>query len=257
MEPTTMMMAAMAASSIGQAIFGKQKAAPTVQPKELDIGRAVGESINANTQNFGSAARLSKRQNDFASTEAIRMLDRAIPGFSGLQSRLMASINEDLNSQDGLPTSVSDNLSRLAAEKGISRGTSGNFNQFSLVRDFGFNLVDWKNAQRARALNTLSSVYGMAPRVNPMTPMASFVDANTAISAQAANNGANLNAQQAGANSQMAASNYNRSLWASALSTTAMATASAFQTAGPNPNAPHNGSSSFTNADARRMGMGK
>jgi hypothetical protein len=220
-----------AAGSIAGAIFGKQKAPAAVQPKEIDIGKAAGDSINANLQNFGSASRLSRMQNDFAQTEATRLLDRAIPGFSGLQSRLMASINEDLNSQDSLPTEVSDNLARLAAEKGISRGTSGNFNQFSLVRDFGFSLVDWKNAQRARALNTLSTVYGMAPRVNPMTPMATFVDPNTAIQAQGANNANAQATQQGAANAQAAASNYNRSLWASALQTTLMAGASAFQTA--------------------------
>lgn len=221
----------MAAGSIAGAIFGKQKAAPVVQPKEINIGQAVGDSLNANLQNFGSAKRLSKMQNDFASSEGIRMLDKAIPGFSGLQSKLMSSIKSDLNSQDSLPTEVSDNIARLAAEKGISRGTSGNFNQFSLVRDFGFNLVDWKNAQRARALNTLSSVYGMAPRVNPMTPMATFVDPNSALQAQGANNANAQAAAQGGANSQTAASNYNRSLWAGALQMTAMAGASAFQTA--------------------------
>lgn len=246
-----------AAGSIAGAIFGKQKAAPVVQPKEIDIKKAASDSINANLQNFSSGARLSRMQNDFAQSEAIRLLDRAIPGFSGLQSKLLASINEDLNSQNGLPTEVSDNLSRLAAEKGISRGTSGNFNQFSLVRDFGFNLIDWENAQRARALNTLSAVYGMAPRVNPMTPMATFVDPNTAVQAQGANNASAQAAAQGGANAQMAASNYNRSLWSGAIQTVAMAGASAFKTAGPNPNAPHNGSSYFTNADAQKMGMGQ
>ena len=109
---------------------------------------------------------------------------------------------------------------RVAAEKGVTRGTSGNFNAFNLVKDFGFNLIDWRNAQRARALNTLSTVYGMAPRVNIMSPMSSMVDPGTALGVAARNNETQFNVDQAGLNSQAAASNYNRSLLGGVLQST-------------------------------------
>jgi hypothetical protein len=132
-----------------------------------------------------------------------------------LQSKLLSKENEDLNSS-GLSAEVSSNLRRLAAERGVTRGTSGDFNEFSLLKDFGFNLVDYENAKRARALNTLSSVYGMAPRINPMTPMASFVTPGAAIGVQQFNETSRYQEQRGQANAEAAADNHNRSLWAGA-----------------------------------------
>lgn len=191
---------------------GKSKAAPQAQFTPIDPTAEQAKAIAGNGQNFDAAAALSRRTNDFNQSESARLLEKAIPGFSALQQRLVSSANGDLNSQTSLPSDVQSKVEQYAAEKGITRGTSGNFNGFSLVKDFGFNLIDWQNAQRARALNTLSTVFGMAPRVNPMSPMAMMVDPNTAIQVAASNNGQQFNSNQAALNSQTAAGNYNRSL---------------------------------------------
>lgn len=219
---------AIVASSLISAFGGKQKAPPQAAAPKIDIGQSAREATTANLQGFADNARLSRMTNDFNQAEATRLLDKAIPGFSSLQARLTGMVNEDLNSQNKLPAEIEANIARLAAEKGISRGTSGGFNDFSLVRDFGFNMVDWKNAQRARALNTLSSVFGMAPRVNPMTPMSMFVQPNAALGAQQFNEQSRYNAEQGAYNAQTAASNYNRQLKAQAFSNILMAGANAF-----------------------------
>jgi len=205
-----------AASIIGgvaSGLIGRQRAPASAAPPKISIADAAAQSTNANSQNFKANAALSKRQNDFNANESKRLLDKAIPGFSGLQAKLLQQVNEDVNSDGRLPTDVSNNLSRIAAEKGISRGTSGGFNDFSLVRDFGFNMVDWKNAQRARSLQTLSSVYGMAPRVNPMTPMSSFVNPGQALGAQQYNETNRYDVEQSNNNAKMAAVNAQRSVW--------------------------------------------
>lgn len=185
---------------VGGAIgyFGsKDKQGPQLAPYEkTDIRAAQKTAIDANLQNFDGAATLSSRTNTFNQSESARALERAMPGFSAIQARLLSEVNKDLDSQNNLPREVQDQLAQFAAEKGVTRGTSGNFNAFSLVKDFGFNLIDWRNASRARALNTLSQVYGMAPRVNVMSPMASMVDPSTAIQVTQRNNEFEYNRQQ-------------------------------------------------------------
>ena len=206
-----------AAGSILGSVLGRQKAPPQATYTPVDPTAVAASTISGNLGNLKSAESLSSQTNSFNQGEASRLLEQAMPGFGALQKRLLAQVDNDLKSGSSLPQDVKDQISRYAAEKGVSRGTSGNFNGFSLVKDFGFNLVDWQNAQRARALNTLSTVFGMTPRVNPMSPMAMMVDPNTAIQTQAQNNQMAYNATQAGYNAQTAASNYNRMLIASAV----------------------------------------
>lgn len=190
---------------------GKQKAPPQAVYQAVDVQEEQRRAIAGNLANFDAAATLAAKGNTFSQSEAARLLEQAIPGFGALQKRLLASVDADLNSQATLPADVQDQIARFAAEKGITRGTSGNFNAFSLVKDFGFNLVDWQQASRARALNTLSTVYGFVPRVNVMSPMASMVDPTTAIQIASQNNQAQFGAAQAGYNAQTAAANYQRS----------------------------------------------
>jgi hypothetical protein len=190
---------------------GKQKAPPQAVYQPVDVQEEQRRAIAGNLANFDAAATLAAKGNTFSQNEAARLLEQAIPGFGALQKRLLASVDADLSSQTTLPADVQDQIARFAAEKGVTRGTSGNFNAFSLVKDFGFNLVDWQQAARARALNTLSTVYGFAPRVNVMSPMASMVDPSTAIQVASQNNQAQFGAAQAGYNAQTAAANYQRS----------------------------------------------
>ncbi|MFZ9725653.1 MAG: hypothetical protein ACO3DR_00440 [Ilumatobacteraceae bacterium] len=191
--------------------FGSKgaKAPDQAQYTPVDPAAVQRQVLGGNAANLAAAQDLASRTNTFNQSESRRLLEQAIPGFSRTQQRMLAQIDEDLMSSNTLPKDVQAQIARFAAEKGVTRGTSGNFNGFNLVKDFGFNLTDWKNASRARALNTLSTVYGMAPRVNPMSPMAMMVDPSTAIGVQTQNNMMGYNVAQAGFNAQASASNYN------------------------------------------------
>lgn len=217
MVPLIAAAAIQAGGQILGSVLGRQKAPKQADYTPVDPAAVQRQTIAGNMANMGDAQKLAGQTNSFNQSEANRLLEQAMPGFSGIQKRLLQSVDEDLNSQSTLPQDVKDQISRFAAEKGVSRGTSGNFNGFNLVKDFGFNLVDWRNAQRARALNTMSTVFGMTPRVNPMSPMSMMVDPNTAIGVQGQNNAMAYNTQQAGYNAQAAASNYNRMMVASAV----------------------------------------
>ena len=206
-----------AAGSILGSVLGRQKAPQQATYTPVDPNSVAASTIAGNLGNLKQAESLASQTNSFNQSQANQLLEQAMPGFGALQKRLLGQVNQDLSSQYGLPQEMKDQIARYAAEKGVSRGTSGNFNGFSLVKDFGFNLVDWQNAQRARALNTLSTVFGMTPRVNPMSPMASLVDTNAALGVQTQNNQMQFNATQAGYNAQAAANNYNRMVISSAV----------------------------------------
>jgi hypothetical protein len=216
MDPFTLALAVQAGGQILGSVLGKQKAPKQADYKPVDPAAVQKQTIAGNLQNFGAASQIASQTNQFNQQQATDLLEKAMPGYKATQQKLMAQVNEDLASQNTLPKDVQDQISRFAAEKGVTRGTSGNFNGFNLVKDFGFNLLDWKNASRARAMNTLSTVYGMTPRVNPMSPMAMMVDPNTAIGVQGQNNAMAYNTAQAGLNAQAAASNYNRMMIAGA-----------------------------------------
>ena len=217
MDPFTIAMIAQAGGQILGSVIGKQKAPKQADYAPVDPAAVQKQAISGNLQNFKGATQLASQTNQFNQSEASRLMEQAMPGFGATQKRMLAQVNQDLDSQNTLPQDVKDQISRYAAEKGVTRGTSGNFNGFNLVKDFGFNLTDWRNAQRARALNTMSSVFGMTPRVNPMSPMSMMVDPNTAIGVQGQNNAMAYNTAQAGYNAQAAASNYNRMMVASAV----------------------------------------
>lgn len=201
-----------AVTTIGGAIASKKKAPQAAVPKPVDIQEESAKAIAANAANLGQATALTGKINSFNQSEATRLLEQSMPGFGKLQAQLMGQIDSDLAHQTTLPPEMQQQLQRFAAEKGITRGTSGNFNAFSLVKDFGFNLVDWQNASRARALNTLSTVFGMAPRVNPLSPMAMMIDPNTAIQVASQNNAQQYKAQQSAYDAQADVRNHNAAL---------------------------------------------
>jgi hypothetical protein len=225
MAPLAIAAAVQAGGSILGSILGRQKAPKQATYTPVDAQAVQKKSIEGNLQNLGQAQNLASQTNSFNQSQATSLMEQAMPGFGAMQKRMIDSMNEDLDSQNSLPKDVQDRISRFAAEKGVTRGTSGNFNGFNLVKDFGFNLTDWKNASRARALNTMSSVFGMTPRVNPMSPMSMMVDTNTALNVAGQNNQMQFNSQQAGYNASAAASNYNNMLLAGAVTNVANAAA--------------------------------
>lgn len=193
-------------------LFGGQDAPAVKDAPVTSFQTAFNDTVNSNARNLGAATKMSADVNTASQNEANRVMDLAIPGFSKIRDQLTASVLEDLNSENSLPAEMEAELARLAAERGISRGTSGQFNDFSLIKDFGFNMVDYAQAQRVKALNTLSSITGMAPRINPMSPMSQLLTTNQSLAIQDANNQRAWQTDLARAGANTAADNYNSAL---------------------------------------------
>lgn len=206
-----------AAGSIGGALLSRQSA-PAVAPP-INIGAVTGQAVAANANNLAANESLSASTNSFNQSQAIALMNQAMPGFSAAQSALMsASSTYQQNAESGtLSPAQTAQISQFAAEQGVSRGTSGGFNGFNVVSDFGESLQAYQESQQQMALGTLSAAYGMAPKVNPMSPSAMFVSPGQALQVA----GTNTSAAQAGLNASAYAGNTNASLLGNAFSSSA------------------------------------
>lgn len=163
---------------------GKQK--PPQMAPITDFSREVGRSYDTNWQYLPMMQQQSASVNQFNQGQINSLMEQAMPGIGRVREQLMGQLQEDLTTK-GLPKSVEDNLRRKAAEMGVSRGTQGGFNQFKLLQDFGFNMIDWERARRAQALQTLSTIQGISPRANPMSPQSMFVSPQQSLATAESN----------------------------------------------------------------------
>lgn len=209
-----MSWAAIGVSAVGLigSQLGKQKApgAVALDTSRTDPSAIADETIAANQRLFEGGAPLVNQVNTFNQQEAMRLMEIAVPGFSRLSASLTQSAQSDLENQYNLPPEIEANLQRKAAEKGVSRGTSGGFEDFNLLRDFGFNLLDYSNAKRVSALNTLSTLTGLSPRVSPMSPMSMFFTPQSILASRTREAENQQAVAQGAENARVAADNYNR-----------------------------------------------
>ncbi len=197
-------------SSVGGAILGKQKAPKAAAP--VDLNAQAQQAISGNISNEGNIESLVSRANSFSQDQNIALMEKAMPGYGALSKSLTATAQSELQDPYSLPKDVQDNISRLAAERGISAGTKGEFNDFSLLRDFGINSLQYGQQRINQAQGITGLLASIAPKVNPLSPMSFYVTPGQEAQVAAGNQGA----QQANLNAQAGASNYNNAnLWSS------------------------------------------
>jgi hypothetical protein len=78
---------------------------------------------------------------------------------------------ERLEDPYSLPKSQEDYLKRKAAERGITRGTQGEFNDFDLQRDYGISSMQYGSQRLAESQNIFQQLNATMPRVNPTSPL--------------------------------------------------------------------------------------
>jgi hypothetical protein len=147
--------------SLVQGIFGKKKAPKYTPYEAVDAGAEAGRAIQGNLDNFGDIADLVEKTNKLNQSQRNGMVESAMPGWRSLTRSMtdaFGSYMDDLASGGayGLPEDFEANIDRLAAERGISAGTRGQFNDFSLLRDFGVNSLNYAQ-QQAQMLNSMTN----------------------------------------------------------------------------------------------------
>jgi hypothetical protein len=196
--------------------FSGPEAPKSVPLDKADFGKTANESISVNKQTLEKSKGLVQDTNTFNQSEALRLLEIALPGFTEVSSSLLASAKSDVANMYTLPPELEANINRKAAEAGITRGTAGQFESFNLLRDFGFNMIDYSNAKRISALNTLSTLTGITPKVSPMSPMSMFFSPHEMIAQRSREAEIQQGIGQSAANAETKVDNYNRAGWGQA-----------------------------------------
>jgi hypothetical protein len=201
------------------ALFGgkkaTQKAPKAAQFKPVDAQAEQDRAIAGDLSASDDIESLISRANNFTQDQANGLMEKAVPGFGQLSGRFTAQANSLLDNPYALPDDVSTNLTRLAAERGISTGVRGQANDYSLLRDFGINSLNYGNQRISQAQSILQTIAGLAPKVNPMSPISFYVTPQQQIGVTGANNQGQFSTEQAQNNANAAADNTNNSMWGS------------------------------------------
>lgn len=196
------------AYSQGQAAKKAAKASAANQVATVDLQEEQTKAIEGNIANQAKIESLVSSTNAFNQSQATSMMESAIPGFSALQSKLMTTTSDLLTNPYDLPKDVQTNLERLAAERGVSAGTRGTFNEFSLLRDFGVNSLQYGQSRINQAGGLAGIISSIAPKVNVMSPLSFYNTPAQYAANQQLTNANNQATTQGAINANLAATNY-------------------------------------------------
>ena len=203
-------VAGMTYGAVSQANAAKNaaraSAANRVQP--VDLQEEQTKAIEGNLANQAKIESLVSSTNAFNQSQATSMMESAIPGFTALQGKLMATTNDLLTNPYELPKDVQTNLERLAAERGVSAGTRGTFNEFSLMRDLGVNSLQYGQSRISQAGGLAQLMSSIAPKANVMSPLSFYVTPEQYADNQRRANENDQAVRQGVINANLAAANY-------------------------------------------------
>lgn len=184
-----------------------KKAGEVVPYENVDVQKQQQDAIQGNIGAQSSIESLLSRSNAFQQSQASTLAEQAMPGYGALSKSLTTRAQTMADHPYDVPPEVTKNLERLAAERGISAGTRGQFNDFSLLRDFGVNQLQYGQGNIQGAQSITSMLASIAPKVNPMSPLAFYVSPQQNAAAATNNNTNNQQIAQSGVNAQNAATN--------------------------------------------------
>lgn len=206
-----------AISVIGGAVSAnqaKKKAGQAVPFENVDLQAEQRAALEGNLASQTTIEQLLGRSNQFQQGQALSLAEQAMPGYGALSRTLTDRATMLAENPYDVPKEVEDNLARIAAERGISAGTRGEFNDFSLLRDFGVNQLQYGRENLSQAQSITNLLSNIAPKVNPMSPLAFYVTPQENAGNTTGNNMANRNVGQSAANARNAAQEGNNATWA-------------------------------------------
>jgi hypothetical protein len=204
-----------AVTVVGGAITAnnKPKAAQVAGYTPVDLQQQQKDAIAGNLASQSSIEDLLAKSNTFQQGQALTLANQAMPGYSDLAKSLTSRAQGLADHPYDVPKEVQDNLARIAAEKGISAGTRGQFNDFSLLRDFGVNELQYGQANLSQASQITNLLSSIAPKVNPMSPLSFYVTPEQNAANTTQNNQTQQGIAQSANNAQAAAQNANTATW--------------------------------------------
>lgn len=196
--------------------LARPKAPKVAGIEDIDLQAEQKKALEGNLASQGSIEALISRGNQFSTDQALGITEKTMPGFGDLTKSLTSRAQGLADNPYDVPQEVQKNLERIAAEKGISAGTRGQFADFSLLRDLGVNQLEYGRSNLNQAQQITGLLSAIAPKVNPMSPLSFYVTPGQQAGTTANNRGQQRAIQQGGNNAEAAANNAaNADLWGS------------------------------------------
>lgn len=200
--------------SLASGFFNKKKAPATVPYTPVDLATEQKKTLAGNLAAQPDIETLLSKANAFTQGQATDLMEKAVPGYAAFAKNLLQTGADKLANPYDLPAGVTENLNRISAERGISRGTAGQTNEYSALRDLGVNMLDYGNQNFQQALQALTTVTNLSPRISPLSPMSFYVTPAQQASVTQDNNVRRQAIEQGGANARTDARNWNtQNLW--------------------------------------------
>ena len=110
-------VAGTAYGAVSQASAAKKAAAASAANRvgPVDLQEEQTKALDGNLANQKKINTLVSSTNAFDQSQATSMMEQAIPGFTALQGKLMATANDLLTNPYDLPKDVQTNMERLTA----------------------------------------------------------------------------------------------------------------------------------------------
>ena len=197
------------ANFTGQLIGANQIKAPkTAQYTPVDLQAEQAKAVSGNLANLESIERLTSKTNTYNQSEATRLMEQAIPGWSQLQSAATAQAQKLLTNPYELDSDTQEYLAKQAAERGISAGTRGQFSDFSYLKDFGITSMQAAQSRISQAQSLMGILASTSPRVNPMSPISMYITPQAQAEETRFTNVRQQETQQAQYNAEAARNNW-------------------------------------------------
>src|ERR1043166_1627111 len=139
----------------------------------ISMSQVTQDSALGNISAEPDIEALIRTSNSFNQQQNLSLLNKAIPGYSQIQQNLAKQAASYSANPYQLPAGVADNLNRLAAERGIHTGVKGQAQDYSLLRDFGVNLLNYGQQNINNTQSILSTLAGLG-KVNPLSPLSFY-----------------------------------------------------------------------------------
>ena len=211
-------IAGAAISVVGGAVASNKAKKNAAKTATYDPVNFQDEQVNALGGNLSAQSAIEallSRADQFSADQQLSLEDKTMPGYANLRKQLTDTSTSLLDNPYELPKDVEQNLSRIAAERGISAGTRGQFNDFSLLRDFGINSLQYGASRIGQAQGIAGLLAQVSPKVNPMSPLSFYVTPQQNAGNATNNNQTQQAIAQGTINAQnLASQQSNASLWA-------------------------------------------
>ena len=128
----------------------------------IDVQAEQKAAIAGNLGALPEAARLGAAANDASTAQFLAMLEKILPGFSQINTKVLGNIQSLLSGE--IPKDVENLIGRKAAERGIARGTGGSqFDDYGALRDLGLTSLEMTDRGLNSAQRWMAATTNRAP----------------------------------------------------------------------------------------------